>query len=244
MAWSSRGEGRQTITVTVIIGVFVAVLGIAFSLNLPDWVKGLLVVIMAAIGLLDFWALTEGLENFKRNISTREYERGIQRHPELVDDLLRLNKRIHEVLYERRGDHPSLALQGAEINAVLYPKEGIDDFSDRLTILMTSYQPLHQRIAKFGTLKPKYRTTTAIWQLANEVSTHLGLISLAFTPLYRGAARTDTAEHIRGMWQDFVSEYNVVLTQWKEFTERMEQAIHSGAPAGAAMAKPLPSSVK
>ena len=48
MAWYSRGEGRQTIAVTVIIGVFVAVLGIAFSLDIADWVKVLLVVIMAA----------------------------------------------------------------------------------------------------------------------------------------------------------------------------------------------------
>ena len=185
------------------------------------------------------------MRNFKRNIATREYERGIQRHPELVDDLLRLNKRIHEVSYERRGDHPSLALQGAEVSVALEDKGESSEFTDRLMMLTMSYQPLHQRIVKFGTSKPKLRTTTAIWQLATEVSSHLGLVSLAFAPLYQGAARTDAVvQAVRDKWQDFVTEYNVVLAQWKEFTERMEQAIRSGAPTGAAMAKPLPSSVK
>jgi len=61
----------------------------------------------------------------------------------------------------------------------------------------------------------------------------------------QGAARTDAVvQAVRDKWQDFVTEYNVVLAQWKEFTERMEQTIRSGAPTGAAMAKPLPSSVK
>jgi len=240
MAWSSRGEGKQTITVTIIVGVFVTVLGIAFSLDIADWVKALLIAIMAAIGLLNYWALTDGFEKFKRKVSSREYEQGIQRHPGLVDDLLRLNKRIHEVLYERRGDHPSLALQGAEASAALQTSE----FSERLTILTSSYQPLYQRIVKFGTLKPRLRTTTTFWQLATEISSHLGLVSLAFTPLYQAAARTDAAEQVRSQWQDFATEYNVVLSQWKEFTERMEQAVRAGAPTTAVMAKPLPGSFR
>jgi len=78
MAWYSRGEGRQTIAVTVIIGVFVAVLGIAFSLDIADWVKVLLVVIMAAIGLLDFWALTDGLEKLQEKHRNQRVRAG---HP-------------------------------------------------------------------------------------------------------------------------------------------------------------------
>jgi hypothetical protein len=108
-----------------------------------------------------------------------------------------------------------------------------------------SYEPLYKRINKFGTLKPKDRATTAIWQVATEVSSHLSPVSLAFTPLCQGASRTDAVTQVvRDKWQDFVTEYNVVLGQWKEFTERMEQAIRSGAPTGAVMAKPLPSSVR
>src|SRR5437867_368087 len=104
MSWPSSGEGRQAITVTVVIGLFVTVLGIVLFLNVADWVKLGLILIMAAIGLLNLWAIIGGFEAFRRKVATEEYERGIQRHPELVTELLRLNKKIHEVLYERRSD--------------------------------------------------------------------------------------------------------------------------------------------
>ena len=245
MGWTAAsGEGKQTVTVTVIVGLFVAVLGIVLFLSVADWVKIVLVLIMSGIGLLNYWAVIGGPDKFRRSIATEEYERGIQRYPELVRELLRLDKKIHEVLYERRSDQPSLALTGADLNLLVPAKGTTTEFSDKLQMLMVTYTPFHQRIVQFSNLKPKNRRTTAFWQIVSEVSAHLGLVHLAFTPLYEGAKRTDASAKLQVPWQDFVTEYNAVLTQWKTFVESMEQAIHSGAPTGAVMAKPLPSSVR
>jgi len=224
MAWEGT-DGKRTVTTEVIIGMFVAVL----------------VTIMAAIGGLNFWALTGGIERLQARRRSAAYQRNIRRHPELVLDLSRLNRRIHEVLYQCQSDHPSLALNGTEIAHELQNLRKPTDFRERLAVLQDTYRYIHRRVVQFcQSPKKSWRTSEYAW-LVDEVSNHLNLVKHAFVPLYeesKSAHGLSADAYTR--WHDFATEYNTVLAQWKEFVEKSQEADCGGSQTAAVGALDLP----
>src|SRR5439155_13454014 len=103
---SEVGGARNT-TIAIIVAVVLALISIFLYLDVPLTAKIALLLVLAAIGILNFVALVGWTTKARRKLWAWRNGRKIRIYPDLIADLYRYNRTVHKVLYERNADFPS-----------------------------------------------------------------------------------------------------------------------------------------
>ncbi len=88
MVWTGA-EGKRTLTVEVIIGLVVTLVGILLFVDVSLWVKLGLASLMAAIGLLNFLGLIGTIQAWRQNRYSRGAQNRFRKDSEFVSELTR-----------------------------------------------------------------------------------------------------------------------------------------------------------
>ena len=232
MSWSSESGNR--IVTEVIVGIVTAIIAIALLTPIPlEW-KSLAIIVLALEGALIL--LIQVGKGRQVIWKLKELSRGrrIRRHPDLIVELYRLEKKVYGALYERTSSHPSLRLQGADAMVALQPPGNMSplltEFQEKVDIMGGLFDPLHRQIEE-RSRGHRWKTTDFVDTL-REISNHLDHLNSVFSTVYRQAGSYDRREDIPpqawSLWETLREEYNNVLHEWKAFTERFNQTIGYG----------------
>src|SRR2546427_4682577 len=235
----------KTITIEIIIGAIVLIVSTVVFLNVGTDLKVYLTIFLGAVGVLNFLALIQFWRKFGWKMA--RWQTRISKRPDLIDELHRLDGQINRVLYERRSDSPSLALQGAEVIEALAKAEDDtsvpSEFSEKLAMASTNYDQLHRTITN------RYRgykwDTLEFGEMLRSVSNHLTMVNKIFPTVYRASSSLTEKDipfpkEVKTKWEDFRTDYNVVLHDWKKFIEQVAHGISYGVSIQADSVREIP----
>jgi hypothetical protein len=244
----SAPEGTRRVTVEIVVGALVTAAFVLIFLDIPIVVKILLVTFLGVVGVLNFLALTHQMPQWRSKRAERRREQLIQKRPDLISELARLHPKIRKVLYERNSTQPSLALDGAEIMEAMAKELGDKtlqtEFTEKLAMAQAEYNQLSQNIANRA-LRP-WKTFDFV-EFLRAISSHLTIVNYIFQTVYRQSSRWTEKpfmEELKLRWEAFRDEYNLVLHDWKAFTEKFDASIGYGTGTQVENVKGIPFSVK
>ncbi len=234
--------GSRGRTTEIIVALAIAIVITIASIDVTTEWKILTIVILATIGILNLvylmglWSKRDGLTK-----EERAREHAILGHPEFMVDLHRLNERLWNLLYVRYGDRPCLMVSGEQILAEFDDPPAKVEFDNYVKIMHVSYKGIYEQI--------KSRGQGYIWktydfvEIMRDVSAHFELMNIIFdffnrvaqTPLSKPATN-----RVRSLWEQFRIDYNTLLQEWKNFTDRFDKTILYGTETRARPADPWP----
>ncbi len=240
----TEGNNRS-VTIELVIGLIVAIVGVLLFVDVPiDW-KLSLVVFLGVVAVANFISLLRWSPRLRARFAERRREGEISKHPDLINELLRLNTKIAQTLYEASTSHTSLVAEGSGAMMVLVAELGTKlqiEFQEKIEMAKADYGTIGRRISE---RRAGYRWKTSEFvESMRSVSAHLGFLNYLFPTMYRQAALWLKDEPFPDLahkkWEDFRTEYNGVLRDWKTFTERFDQTIGYGTSTSAEFVKEIP----
>ncbi len=247
VAWGTTESGRA-LTVLVITGVVVALVGVVFAFGFPEWVKAFLVVLLMMIGALNFLALVGWWQRQVSAWRTHRHDAKIRSWPILLEKLQRQLGAINAALYENTDEHISLRRAMVEILQLVWSKEFNFQGSEhgaKLAMVQVFYRSLETRVQSFRILPRRNQSTSVFVQIVRDVSVHLDQLHVVYDDLLATSSlRADDKQYVvmRRIWETFIAYYGPVLAGWKAFVVDVETAMGWGVPIKAEPPMTLPDS--
>ena len=237
-------EATRRVTVEVIVGALVSAVFVLIFLDIPILAKTILVTFLGIVGVLNFVALTQQTNRLRSRLGQRRRDRLIRKRPDLISEFGSLINKIRRVLYERTSGRPSLALDGAQIMEQM-TKEGDKtlrlEFTEKLAMANAEYEQIYQSYANHSFRRWK---TLEYIEFLRSISSHLNTVGYIFQTVYRQSSLSTMNKafsgEVRTKWESFKDEYNLVLHDWKAFTEKSDQSVGYGTATQAENAKSIP----
>lgn len=216
--WFSLSELK---TSSLIIAIIAGLIAVALFIPIDVVWKVTLLVLLILVGVGDIATNLNWSQKVRTRSSLRSRRSAILRHPELINDLLRLNSRVHQVLYENSADHPSLRRDGETIMKSTQAAP-IEEFKEKMTIMERSFSPISSHLVQRRFEKRKWNTEEFA-EAVSAIENHLCLVPNVFNTIYRAGQTKTTGSETT--WNAFREEYNAVLSDWKVFMSRVTQTV-------------------
>lgn len=229
----------------ILAGIIIAIILLVFFLpEVPSTWKVFGIVILALLAALNFLISIGLAVRLQTWLEQRARGRLIRKHQNLIDEFIRITRKLHQTLYQRSSDSPSLKVQGELTVKELSSNDAkvVREFNEKVQILGAGYQGIYQQIDWKGTA---YNwQTIEMLDFVRQISAHLDSLDLIFETVYR-QAREWPKDHpfpreAERQWELFRFDFNERLQQWRAFTDRFDTEIGYGTGTKAKPAAPLP----
>jgi len=219
--------GTSPNLIAIVTGVIVAVIAIALFIPIDVMWKMALIVVLILVVVADILSNLHWLGKIRYKRAEQKRASEIMKHPDLINDLLRLNQRLHEVLYENRSGHSSLKIQGEAVMKEL-SRDNLVEFNEKIKILEGSFQLIYNRVYQHRSSNHRWNSFEFTEAVSN-VDSHLALLEVPLNTIYRSKKERPSNDAsllaASRIWNNFRDEYNPVINEWQSFVGRVSQTV-------------------